>query len=190
MRWAPIPQRMLQGPAPILPKVLWTRACGGGVRAPTREGLLAEFEEKLQTAWAPTRVFDYIADFRNLADWHPAVSSAKLATLDPMMRNARFTLRATMAGRPVAAELTTVELDRPRLIVAIASNRAATTTDRFTIEAPGDRLTVVTYSSTMKLRASLRVIGPFMVGGLRESWRQAAAGLADAIEAIDRAPAT
>jgi hypothetical protein len=148
-----------------------------------------QFEAKLHTNWAATRVFDYVADFRNLPDWHPAVSSARLTTLDPLMRNAHFTLRATMAGRRVSAEVVTLELDRPRLIVARAENPAARTEDRFTIEPAGERGVLVTYTSAMRLKAPLRVIGPLMVGGLRDAWEQGARGLARVLEGADLAVA-
>ena len=141
------------------------------------------FEAEIRTPWAATRVFDYIVDFRNLTEWHAAVYAARLETLDPAMRNARYSLRAKMAGRKVHAQITTKEVERPTLIVASASNPAAETTDRFEISTLEGGDTLVCYSAEMRLKTPVRVIGPLMIGGVKDSWQKSAASLAVRLEA-------
>jgi uncharacterized protein YndB with AHSA1/START domain len=144
---------------------------------------LTDFEAQIRTPWAATRVFDYIVDFRNLAEWHAAVKSARLQTLDPGMRNARYSLRAKMAGRRVHAKVTTLEAERPKLIVASATNPAAETTDRFEIETQPEGDVLVCYTSEMRLKTPVRVIGPLMIGGVKDAWQRSAASLAERLEA-------
>lgn len=143
------------------------------------------FVAQIRTPWAATRVFDYIVDFRNLTEWHAAVHSARLQTLDPAMRNARYSLRAKMAGRKVHAQITTLEVERPTLVVAEASNPAAETTDRFAISTLPDGDTLVFYTSEMRLKTPIRVIGPLMIGGVKDAWRQSAASLASQLGATE-----
>lgn len=143
------------------------------------------FEAQIRTPWAATRVFDYIVDFRNLTEWHAAVYSARLQTLDPAMRNAHYTLRAKMAGRKVQAEVVTLEVERPTLVVASASNPAAETTDRFEIASLPEGDVLVSYTSQMRLKTPVRVIGPLMIGGVKDSWKQSAASLARQLGATE-----
>lgn len=143
------------------------------------------FDAEIRTPWAATRVFDYIVDFRNLPEWHAAVTSARLQTLDPAMRNARYSLRAKMAGRRVQAQVTTLEAERPSLVVASASNPAAETSDRFEISSLPDGDTLICYSTEMRLKTPVRVIGALMIGGVKDSWRQSAAALARRLEATE-----
>jgi len=141
------------------------------------------FSARITSAWAPTRVFDYLADFRNLPEWHPIVTSAELTTLDWSLRNARYDLRATIAGRRIAAEVTTTELERPKLIVATAQNQAAITTDRFELAPGANDVTVVNYSSVLQLKLPLRAIGQLMVPALNGAWDSAVSGLEGVIGA-------
>lgn len=144
---------------------------------------ITDFEAQIHSPWAATRVFDYIVDFRNLVEWHAAVKSARLQTLDPEMRNARYSLQAKMAGRKVQARVTTLEAERPRLIVATATNPAAETTDRFEIKPHSEGGVLVCYRSEMRLKSAVRVIGPLMIGGVKESWQRSAASLAERLQA-------
>ncbi len=134
------------------------------------------YRAEVLTSWAQTRAFDYIADFRNLLEWHPAVRDIRLQSGDPNRRNARYTARARMAGRTVAAEILTVEFERPGLLIAEADNSVAHTTDRFEITSRDGCVSVI-YSTELRLKAPLNVIGPLMVPALTQSWKQAAAGL-------------
>ena len=135
------------------------------------------FSAEISTRWAQTRVFDYLLDFRHLPEWHPAVESAELLSLDHSVRNARYRVRASFAGRTVEPEVVTTELERPTLIVASAENAAACTTDRFDVTPFADGTTVVRYSTELELKAPLRVIGPLMVPALTSAWGSAVAGL-------------
>ena len=136
------------------------------------------FSAQLETSWAQTRVFDYLADFRNLVDWHPAVRAVTLESLDPFTRNARYSARARIGGREVAARIVTVELERPRLIVATAENAAARTRDQFTVSG-GPGAVTVSYETELRLRTPLNVIGPLMVPALIQAWGAAMALLPD-----------
>ena len=135
------------------------------------------FSAEFRTNWAQTRVFDYLADFRNLPEWHPAVRAAELTTIDPFVRNARHLVKASIAGRKIEAEIITAELERPTLLIATAENAAAATTDRFDVEQlPGGEVSV-TYRTELRLKAPLRVIGPLMVPALTSAWGDAVAAL-------------
>ena len=135
------------------------------------------FSAEISTRWAQTRVFDYLLDFRHLPEWHPAVEDVELISLDHAVRNARYRVRAAFAGRTIEAEVVTVELERPTLIVASAENPSARTTDRFDVTPFADGTTVVRYSTELELKATLRVIGPLMVPALTSAWGRAVAGL-------------
>lgn len=134
------------------------------------------FSAELETSWAQTRIFDYLADFRNLVNWHPAVRAVELESLDPYTRNARYAVRARMGGRAVDAAVVAVELERPRLIVATAENFAARTTDRFTIERHTGHATIA-YETELRMRTPLNVIGPLMIPALTQAWSAAMAEL-------------
>lgn len=135
------------------------------------------FSAEIRTTWAQTRAFDYLVDFRNLPDWHPAVVEASLISPDPQMRNARYEVRASFAGQRIKAEIQVVELERPILIVATAENAGAFTEDRFALSDDGSDGVAITYRSELRLKAPLRVIGPLMVPALTSAWGNAAAGL-------------
>ena len=135
------------------------------------------FSAEILTTWAQTRVFDYLADFSNLPDWHPVVRESTLTTLDPYLRNARHRIVATIAGVSVAAEVVTAEIERPSLIVATAENAAARTIDRFDLRGTPDGAVSVAYRTELKLKAPLRMIGPLMVPALTSAWGQAVAEL-------------
>ena len=147
------------------------------VEAQGGAAIAQRFSAEIRTTWARTRVFDYLADFRKLPEWHPAVEEVELLTLDPHVRHARYRARASFAGRKVEARILTTELERPTLLVATAENFAAQTTDRFDLaQLPGGEVSV-TYSTELRLKAPLRVIGPLMVPALTAAWGNATAGL-------------
>lgn len=135
------------------------------------------FSTEISTGWAQTRAFDYLVDFRNLAEWHPAVADSALITLEPQLRNARYRAHAQFAGRTVGVDITTIELERPRLIVATAENAGAKTTDRFELAGGPDGRVLIRYEAELRLRAPLRVIGPLMVPALTAAWGGAMAEL-------------
>jgi hypothetical protein len=135
------------------------------------------FSAEIWTDWAQTRIFDFLADFRNLPQWHPTVEEAELLTMDPYVRNARHLVRGRIAGRRIEAEIVTTELERPRLLIATAANAAAQTTDRFDLSPAEGGKVSLTYRTELQLNAPLRVIGPLMVPALTSAWGAAAAGL-------------
>lgn len=142
-----------------------------------------QFSAQIVTRWARTRVFDYLADFGNLVEWHPAVHECKLESSEPRLRNARYSARASIAGRTIPARIVTRELERPTLIVAVAENAGARTEDRFELEPAGEGRTALTYSSRMELKLPLRVIGPLMVPGLTQTWAEAVEQLEQVLQA-------
>ncbi len=141
------------------------------------------FSAQIVTGWAQTRVFDYIADFRNLIEWHPAVDRCELQSAEAVIRNARFLAHGSIAGRSVPARIVTLDLDRPQLIVASAENAAARTIDRFELGPDADGRTGLTYSVEMTVKVPLRVIGPLMVPGMTQTWEAAVGSLASLLEA-------
>jgi hypothetical protein len=148
------------------------------------------FSTEIITAWAQTRAFDYLADFRKLTQWYPAVEDCELRTLDPYLRNARYRAHAHFAGRTVAVDITTVELERPDLIVATAENAAAKTTDRFELASTPDGRVLLRYEAELRLRAPLRVIGTLMVPALTAAWGGAMAELERLMGGETTAPGT
>lgn len=142
-----------------------------------------QFSAQIVTRWARTRVFDYLADFRNLVEWHPAVHECELESSEPRIRNARYRAKASIAGRRIPARIVTRELERPTLILAVAENAGARTEDRFDLESAGEGLTALTYRSQMELKLPLRVIGPLMVPGLTQTWTDSVKQLEQVLQA-------
>ncbi len=128
---------------------------------------------RVETPWAPERLFAYLADLRNFAEWDPGVRRAVLASGPTEGAGAAFDL--TVGGGMVLRYVTEV-YEPPRRLVVRARTAALESLDEIEVVGSGDG-SVVTYTAGLVLLGWRAVGNPVLGLMFGRIVRQAADGL-------------
>ncbi|MEE4607617.1 MAG: SDR family NAD(P)-dependent oxidoreductase [Desulfobacteraceae bacterium] len=105
--------------------------------------------ERIEIAQPPETVFDYLACFQHVAEWDPAVLTARQRTPGPPAVGSRFDVILLWGGRRIPMGYRIAALDRPRELVLEGRGSTFTAVDRIGLEAiPGG--TRLTYAVTVE----------------------------------------
>lgn len=75
---------------------------------------MAHYTATVPTAWTREQTFDYLADFRNFAEWDPSMEESAL--VDGAAGNQQATYQLTMSKK-TQVDYTAVEVQRPERIL-------------------------------------------------------------------------
>lgn len=117
---------------------------------------MARYVASVESLWERDVAFPYLAEFSNISDWDPGVSSAKPLTDDPLAVGARFHVDFSMLGREIPLVYETIEIDAPRKVVLRAETPTAVSLDVMTFDLRPGGGTVVTYDADVSLEGPLR----------------------------------
>jgi carbon monoxide dehydrogenase subunit G len=123
-------------------------------------------------------VFDYLADFRSVAEWDPSiVESVHINGDEPIKVGAIYRVTTKTSVSKVVLEYTTTELERPRRIGLRGENGSMVALDTITIEPSGDGGSTVTYSADIQLKGVRKLVDPLLELGFQRIGNKARDGL-------------
>ncbi len=140
---------------------------------------MADYRGILETTKTNEVVFDYMADFRNAAEWDPATVSISQTAGHGAGLGARYRLVTRFAGRKVPLDYQTTAFERPGRLVLNFEGGNIVGTDTVTVSETGDT-TLLIYSVDFRLK-KLRVLAPVIAPLFRRAADKALAGLAQAL---------
>ena len=138
---------------------------------------MASYTATVPSTQPAGEVFDYLADFRSVAEWDPSITeSTHTNDGEPAQVGAQYHVVTEMLGRETGLDYEVVELDRPRKIVLRGENSSAVSTDTITV-APAGTGCEVTYEAVIELKGARRVADPAMSVALGRLGSKAQQGL-------------
>jgi NAD(P)-dependent dehydrogenase (short-subunit alcohol dehydrogenase family) len=147
-----------------------------------RRPAMTRLHERIETAMPIDAAFDYVADFANAQEWDPGVAFARRLDDGPIGPGTRYELGVRMGGRVAPMEYRITVFDRPTRVVlaGTGSNVEAVDDIRFERTAGG---TAIDYTADIGLGGLLRLAQPFLGRAFERIGREAAAGMAQTLEA-------
>lgn len=135
---------------------------------------MADYEATVPSTWSREQTFDYLADFRNVAEWDPSMQRADLVSGTAGQAGAAYRLVMTMAGKPVELTYTATEVQRPERFVMRCETDSIVSVDTISV-APD---AAVTYSAALELRGARKLADPLAQVGLTRASEKARESLA------------
>jgi hypothetical protein len=135
---------------------------------------MADYEATVSSSWTREQTFDYLADFRHVAEWDPSMRSADLLDGEPGSVGAHYRLVMGVVGREIKLTYEATEMDRPRRFVMRCDNDAMTSIDTVTV---ADDATV-TYRAEIEMKGLTRIVDPIIQVGLTRASDNAKESLA------------
>lgn len=140
---------------------------------------MADYHGALETAQGQKDVFDYIADFRNAAEWDPATVSLSQTTGNGAGLGARYRLVTRFMGRPVTLAYETLAYKPLDELVLGFEGGSVRGTDTIAVTRLGGKTRLV-YSVDFHL--TWRWLEPLAVPFFNAAADKALGGLAHALE--------
>jgi carbon monoxide dehydrogenase subunit G len=126
-------------------------------------------------------VFDYTADFANIADWDPGVVSSRRVGGGPVGVGARYDLQVRFGSSvgPMDYEITVYE--PPDRVIIVGRGEKVDAVDEIRFER-ADGKTRIDYTADLDFKGLMRWLVPFAGGTLRKVGERALDGLVRALE--------
>jgi NAD(P)-dependent dehydrogenase (short-subunit alcohol dehydrogenase family) len=142
--------------------------------------------ESIDVPRSADAAFHYIADFRTTAEWDATAFRARKVTAGPVAEGTLFEVQCKLPVGSVRIDYTVTEFLPPQRIELHGTCALFDVTDRISFE-PTANGTHIDYVAEFHYRAPLRVFERAMLPGMRRMGRTALAGMREALE--DRQPA-
>ena len=134
------------------------------------------YRRQVDVVGDPARVFAYLADFENTAEWDPGIESARRLTEGPTAVGSRFELLARFRGKVQRFEYEVTELDPGRRVVLHGEGDKAVSDDAIAVAA-SDGGSQVDYAADIRLKGVYRIAEPFLRGTFTTMCEDALHGL-------------
>jgi hypothetical protein len=147
---------------------------------------MARYVAKMRTPRSPTEVFDYMADFRNVAAWDPSIRRVDQVVGTGGSSDAEFDVTISNPGRDMLLRYRTVEYDAPHGLRLVARNRWFTSDDRITVtpdEGDGDG-SILVYDARLTLSGPLGLADPLLGFAFNRVADRAVSGLHRALDGV------
>ena len=146
---------------------------------------MPDIAEIIDTPWSVEDAFDFVADFKRIAEWDPSVRACRATSVPESIVGSTYDVDISFAGRVMTMRYKVVELQRPsRLILhGVTSTSRAIDDVTFIATDEGTRIEwrlQITGRGPMKFFDS--VVSPVLKRPLQRLGRQAMDGLARAIQ--------
>ena len=123
---------------------------------------MASYTATVPSTRPADEVFEYLADFRSVAEWDPSITeSTHTNDGEPVQVGSQYHVVTEMLGSETALDYEVVELERPRKIVLRGENSSAVSTDTITV-APTGSGCEVTYQADIELKGARKIADPAM----------------------------
>jgi len=137
---------------------------------------MARYDATVPSTWTQEQTFDYLADFRHVAEWDPSIPEVTLIEGTPGALGAVYEVWLEVLGRNTPLLYRCVEHERPARLVFRAETDHVTSTDTITI-GRGAEGTTVTYDAQLDLRGLREVADPVADVALTRASERAKRGL-------------
>ncbi len=138
---------------------------------------MAHYVATVKSPWSQEKAFDYIADFRNVEQWDPGVSSSAMKGAEEPGTEASYLVK--VATGPLMYR--TLEFDRPGRTVLEATSSVFRSYDVIDVVADGEG-SKITYDATLELSGFMRLADPLLSLVFGRVGDKAAAGMAKALD--------
>ena len=138
---------------------------------------MARYKARIKTNWSAEKSFDYLSDLRNLEEWDPGVSEAKLSEGNEVGANASYDVKAN--GANLRYRIT--DFERPNLVGFKAKTTFFTSIDKIYFESSHTGA-CVTYDAILLLNGPLKVFNFILKRYFNRLGDEAAVGLATHID--------
>jgi uncharacterized protein YndB with AHSA1/START domain len=138
---------------------------------------MAHYQTTVRSAWSRERTFDYLADFRRVADWDPSIESSELTGGTAGEPGATYDVTFSLAGKHSTLPYEAVEVNSPSSIVMKAETDAVISLDTITVEQ-ADEGVLVTYRAELTLKGARQLADPIADFALHRTGDKAAEQLA------------
>jgi carbon monoxide dehydrogenase subunit G len=143
---------------------------------------MANYNTTVESPLTQEEAFDYLADFRNAAEWDSNTVSSELLTGDPYAVGARYQVVTEFGGRKMTLTYETVELVRPSRVVLETGTGVAGIRDTMNF-APSGTGSRVNYDADISLKSVAKVFDPVFSVIFKRVGDRAAEGLRAALKA-------
>lgn len=126
---------------------------------------MASFDATIPSTWTREKTFDYLVDFRSVAEWDPSMQSATLVAGNAGQVGARYELVMSTLGRETTLVYEAVEVERPERFVMRCETDSLVSVDTITVADGGDGVQV-TYDAEIDLKGLRKVGEPALQVGL------------------------
>ncbi|MFZ8997132.1 MAG: SRPBCC family protein [Ilumatobacteraceae bacterium] len=144
---------------------------------------MARYVATIRTPRSAVEVFDFMADFRNVAEWDHSVRRIVQIDGDGAGAGAVFDVTISRPGRDLTLRYRTVEFDPPHGVRFVAKDRWITSDDLVTVTADGSGARVV-YDARLVPNGPLRVVDPLLGPLFGRFAARAADGLRGALDGV------
>lgn len=130
------------------------------------------------------RVFGYIADFSNAAEWDPGVVEAHAVGAGPPRPGSEFELTVDFKGRKLVTSYEITELEAPHRVVFVGGTRVFRSTDEITVTPTDGRLRI-DYVALFELFGVFSLAEPLLRRSFSRLADDAVAGLEETLRRMD-----
>ena len=139
---------------------------------------MASYRTTVASSWSVDRTFDYLVDFRSVAEWDPSMTSATLVSGTAGTVGAVYELEMSTLGTTSTLRYEATKVERPHRFVVRYEGDGVTSEDTITVrEADGG--VEVTYDAELDLKGVRKVAAPAAEVGLVLSGERAKRSLQD-----------
>ena len=142
---------------------------------------MARFETSVPSERTVQQTYVYMADFRNVAEWDPSITSAELTAGKAGEVGSTYDVTFSVAGQEVTLPYETVEVVEDDRIVMRAETDSLVSLD--TIRVHNGNRVRVDYTAEIDLKGARTLVDPMADLALARAGRNAAEGLAERLTA-------
>jgi hypothetical protein len=143
---------------------------------------MAIYRMTIDSNWALTDLFDYMARFSNSADWDPLTTSGEALTAGDPKLHSEYQLSISLGRREIPLVYEIVEFDRLRRVVLSAEYKMIRSLAAIEV-TPSPSGTLLTYESAVTGLGPFAAADPLIARALRRSGTTAEANLRTKLDA-------
>lgn len=123
---------------------------------------MPHYTATIPSSWTREQTFNYLADFRTVAEWDPSMESVELLSGEPGHLGARYRLVMSLLGKSTELEYEATEVQPPERFVMRCDTDKMLSVDTVTVAADA----AVTYEAELDLKGALKLAEPVAQVGL------------------------
>lgn len=139
---------------------------------------MADYKAVVPSTWSREATFDYLADFRNVAEWDPSIEKVVLTAGEPGLVGAEYDVTFTMAGRETTMPYVALLVERPERIIMRGETDAVTSIDTITVNERVEG-SQVGYHAELELKGVRKLAEPVAEFALTRASNKAKDGLTE-----------
>lgn len=120
---------------------------------------MPRYSATVRCAGAAEEVFDYMADFANVAEWDPSAVRAEVIDGAAPGKGTRYSVVSRFMGRDVPLEYTTTEYKPSSLVTLRGENSTTISIDTITVR-PLEGGSEMTYEADLQLKGVAKLLTP------------------------------